>query len=122
MGVDQYTSQHVFEDLPDGGRVVLERDDSTDVASIAQIRTHMREILADFTAGDFSKPFGVHAMQVPGTTVMAAKRDVLRYEVVDLPRGSSLRITTTDSSALAAVREFLAFQRSDHRAAGHSGH
>jgi len=23
MGVDQYTSAHVFEDLPDGGRVVL---------------------------------------------------------------------------------------------------
>jgi hypothetical protein len=25
MGVDQYTSQHVFEPLPDGGRIVLRK-------------------------------------------------------------------------------------------------
>ena len=30
MGVDQYTSAHVFEDLPDGGRIVLDRDDASD--------------------------------------------------------------------------------------------
>src|SRR2546427_4413458 len=30
MGVNQYTSAHVFEDLPDGGRVVLDRDTSAD--------------------------------------------------------------------------------------------
>lgn len=54
MGVDQYTSAHVFEDLPDGGRIVLERKDAT------------------------------------------------------------------DSAAVRAIHEFLAFQRMDHRAAGHS--
>jgi hypothetical protein len=26
MGVDQYTSAHVFEPLPDGGRIVLQRE------------------------------------------------------------------------------------------------
>lgn len=122
MGVDQYTSQHVFEDLPDGGRIVLERDDASDTTAIAQIRTHMREILADFTAGDFSKPFGVHAQQVPGTDVMTARRDMLRYEVSDRPRGAELRITTNDAAAFAAVRSFLAFQRMDHRAMGHGEH
>jgi len=35
MGVDQYTSRHVFDDLPDGGRVVLDRDDASDTAAIA---------------------------------------------------------------------------------------
>lgn len=34
MGVDQYTSAHVFEDLPDGGRVVLDRADASDTAAI----------------------------------------------------------------------------------------
>jgi hypothetical protein len=122
MGVDQYTSQHVFEDLLDGGRIVLERNDSTDVAAISQIRSHMRDILADFTRGDFSKPFGVHAQQVPGTEVMASRRDSLKYDVFDRPRGAELRIMTSDPVALAAVHEFLAFQRMDHRAAGHDGH
>jgi hypothetical protein len=122
MGVDQYTSQHVFEDLLDGGRIILEREDSTDTAAIAQIRSHMREILADFTRGDFSKPFGVHAQQVPGTVVMAERRDSLTYEVFDRPKGAELRIMTSDAVALKAVHEFLAFQRMDHRAAGHEGH
>ena len=66
MGVDQYTSAHVFEDLPDGGRVVLERDDAADSGAIATIRVHMREIAASFRAGDFTKPFQVHAQAVPG--------------------------------------------------------
>src|SRR6266480_5359738 len=35
MGVNQYTSAHVFEDLPDGGRVVLDRDTSADTVGVA---------------------------------------------------------------------------------------
>ncbi|MEP6472187.1 MAG: hypothetical protein ABJC74_00595, partial [Gemmatimonadota bacterium] len=34
MGVDQTTSTHKFQDLPDGGRIVLVRD-STDSAGVA---------------------------------------------------------------------------------------
>lgn len=120
MGVDQYTSQHVFEDLPDGGRIVLERDDSSDTAAVATIRAHMREIAADFGAGDFTKPFAVHARDVPGTDTMRARRDALQYEVADRPRGAELQIKTSDPAVVAAVHAFLAFQRSDHRAAGHS--
>ncbi|HUC41879.1 MAG TPA: hypothetical protein VMR92_13645, partial [Gemmatimonadales bacterium] len=77
MGVDQYSSAHVFEDLPDGGRVVLERDDLSDIAAIAAIRAHMRDIQAAFRAGDFTKPFQVHAQQVPGTDVMTARRNAI---------------------------------------------
>ena len=31
----------------------------------------MRQIAVDFTAGDFSRPFAVHAVVVPGTKTMA---------------------------------------------------
>lgn len=118
MGVDQYTSAHVFESLPDGGRIVLQRD-STDAAGTATIRGHMRDIAARFAAGDFAIPGFVHGREVPGTRVMAARRALIRYTSDTLPRGGQLRIETTDSAALAAVHEFLAFQRRDHRAAGH---
>jgi hypothetical protein len=121
MGVDQYTSAHVFEDLADGGRIVLDRADGADSAGIATIRAHMRTIAADFTAGDFTKPFAVHAMEVPGTKTMAARRDRLTYEAIDRPAGAEVRIRSSDSTAVAAVHEFLAFQRSDHRAAAHEG-
>ncbi|HEU5155176.1 MAG TPA: hypothetical protein VFU03_10630 [Gemmatimonadales bacterium] len=119
MGVDQYTSQHVFEDLPDGGRVVLERDDASDSAGIATIRSHMQDIARRFTTGDFALPGVVHAREVPGTDVMAARRDGITYTEVDRPRGAELRIVTEDSVAIAAIHQFLAFQRMDHHAAGH---
>jgi hypothetical protein len=119
MGVDQYTSKHVFEDLPDGGRIVLDRDDASDTAAIGTIRQHMRDVLKDFENGDFSKPFSVHAMKVPGTDVMRANAAKISYLVADRPRGAELRISTTDSAALDAVRKFLAFQRQDHRAGDH---
>ena len=114
MGVDQYTSAHVFEDLPDGGRIVLDRDDPSDSAGIATIRAHMREVAADFRAGDFTKPFAVHAMTVPGTAEMERRRAQIDYQASDRPRGAEVRITTTDSAAVAAVHAFLAFQRTDH--------
>ena len=121
MGVDQYTSMHVFEDLPDGGRIVLDRGDATDTAGIATIRAHMREIAGDFRDGNFTKPFAVHATDVPGTTVMTARRARISYEAIDRAHGAEVRIRTGDPEAVSAVHEFLAFQRSDHRAAGHEG-
>jgi hypothetical protein len=121
MGVDQYTSAHVFEDLPDGGRVVLERDDATDTSAVAAIRIHMHEIAASFRSGDFTKPFQVHAQAVPGTAVMRDRRAAISYVAIDRARGGEVRITTRDSAAVGAVHEFLAFQRAQHHAAGHEG-
>jgi len=118
MGVDQYTSRHVFEPLPDGGRIELQRE-ADDSAGTAQIRRHLREVAAQFAAGDFTSPLAVHAREVPGTRVMAARRDAIRYEVRDLPRGGEIRIVTGDAEAVRAVHEFLAFQRQDHHAEAH---
>jgi hypothetical protein len=122
VGVDQYASAHVFEDRPDGGRIVLDMKDTKDTASIRAIRSHMREIVVRFSNGDFQAPGLVHAQKVPGTDVMAANRDRITYAVGDRPGGAEVRIFTKDSATIAAVHEFLAFQRKDHRAAGHESH
>jgi hypothetical protein len=118
MGVDQSTSSHVFEDLPDGGRIVLRRT-VTDAAGVAQIRSHMRHIAGAFAAGDFRLPGFVHDRAVPGTDVMAAKRAAITYSADTLPGGGQVRLGTSDPEAIAAIHAFLAFQRSDHHAAGH---
>jgi hypothetical protein len=117
MGVDQYASPHRFDALPDGGRIELQRA-SDDSAGVAQIRRHMREIASAFAAGDFDTPAFVHAQQVPGTDVMAARKAAITYEARDLPRGAEVRITTRDPEALRAVHAFIAFQRGDHRVGG----
>jgi hypothetical protein len=122
MGVDQYTSKHVFEDLPDGGRIVLDRDDASDTAAVRTIRAHIREIEAEFRRGNFAAPGLVHAREVPGTKVMAEKVSTITYATAERPRGAELRITTSDPGAISAVHAFLQFQRADHRAAGHETH
>jgi hypothetical protein len=115
MGVNQYTSSHVFEPLADGGRIELQRNES-DSAGAARIGRHMEQIAIRFAAGDFRLPGFVHAQHVPGTDVMAAKRDAIHYAVEVLPRGAALRIRSEDRAAVRAVHEFLAFQRQDHHA------
>jgi hypothetical protein len=115
MGVDQYTSSHRFESLPDGGRISLERDPS-DRAGVAQIRSHMRQIAASFREGNFALPGFVHDREVPGTRVMRERRSLISYLPDSTLRGGQLRIISRDPTAVAAIHEFLAFQRRDHRA------
>jgi hypothetical protein len=121
MGVDQYTSQHKFDITADGGRIELQSD-KQDSLGVAQIRAHMRLIQHAFQAGDFSTPAFVHMRDMPGTAVMSAKRDAIKYAYADLPRGAEVRISTKDPSALAAIREFLNAQRSEHHAGGMTMH
>ena len=121
MGVDQYRSRHVFESSPNGGRIVLQMDDAADTSAIAAIRNHMRGIASDFRAGNFDRPFQVHARHVPGTDVMAERSALITYMASDLPRGAQVEIVTRDPRALRAIHNFLAFQRMDHAAPGH-GH
>ena len=119
MRVDQYTSQHVFEPLPDGGRIVLQRRESDSVGE-ATIRAHMREISTAFRNGDFALPGFVHATgDVPGTAVMKRLKAEIRYTPRDLPGGAEVAISSKNPEAVTAIHEFLAFQRMDHRAGSH---
>jgi len=114
MGVDQYASRHRFEDLPEGGRIELQMREADSMA-VAAIRAHLQRTAEEFRAGVFSAPEATHAMVVPGSVVMSARKDAIRYDYHPLPQGGEIRITTADPVALTAIREFLTFQRSDHR-------
>jgi hypothetical protein len=115
MGVDQYTSLHRFEPLPDGGRITLQRD-AVDTAGVTQIRAHMRQIAAAFGRGDFTLPVFVHAREVPGTREMRARKPAIRYTTDTVSGGGVVRLRSADSIAIRAIHEFLAFQQHDHRA------
>jgi hypothetical protein len=115
MGVDQYTSTHQFQPLPDGGRISLVRN-TDDAVGVAEIRRHMDDISEAFQRGDFTIPGFVHDRPVPGTAIMAERQSRIQYAVDTIPRGGSLRLRTRDSVAIAAIHQFLAFQRQEHRA------
>ena len=115
MGVDQETSVHVFEALPNGGIIELQRA-STDSAGARAIRQHLRTIAMAFRDGDFGGPTYIHMTSVPGARVMAERRNYIRYDYRQLPRGGALRISTTDLAARKAIWEFIAYQRNEHMA------
>jgi hypothetical protein len=116
MGVDQYASAHVFEPLPDGGRIALQMK-AADPTGESVIRDHMRDIARAFGSGDFAIPGRVHATRnVPGTETMHRLRADISYNPHDLARGGEVRIKTGNREAIAAIHEFLAFQRQDHHA------
>jgi TusA-related sulfurtransferase len=117
MGVDQNKSAHRFDTLADGGRIELQSS-TGDSADVAAIRSHFRQIAAQFNQGDFATPFAVHAEKVPGTEVMTRKKDRISYQLVELPRGAQLRLTTKDPEAQKAIAEFMKYQRTEHRAPG----
>ena len=119
MGVNQYTSQHVFESVPTGGRIVLQRKESDPVGEAA-IRAHMRTIATAFTSGDFAIPGFVHATtDVSGTAVMKQLKAKITYTPQDLPGGAEVVISTKNPKAVSAIHDFLAFQRMDHRTGMH---
>ena len=115
MGVDQETSVHVFEALPAGGIIELQRA-SADTAGARVIRRHLRAIAQAFAIGDFGAPSYIHMTSVPGARVMAERRNLIRYDYRELPRGGALRITTSDAVARKAIWDFIAFQRNEHMA------
>ena len=117
MGVDQYTSAHRFDDLPDGGRIVLVRD-AEDSAGVRVIRAHLASIARQFSTGDFAVPGFVHDTTVPGTAVMRQRRAEISYRLELLPGGGAVVIRTGNAEAVRAVHAFLAFQRSEHHAPG----
>jgi hypothetical protein len=119
MGVDQTASEHFFEDRASGGRILFRMRDTTDVTGAATIRQHLRSIADSFAAGSFRDPASVHGVIVPGTETMGRLRNRIQYLMSEAAGGGELAISSTDSAAVAAIHEFLAFQRLDHRAAGH---
>lgn len=117
MGVDQYTSFHTFDLLPDGGRIVLVRA-ASDTAGVRKIREHLADIARAFAAGDFGHTMAVHQHELPGTAVMRQRRAAIHYTVDTLPGGGAVRISTTDSTAVRAIHDFLDAQRMEHRSGG----
>jgi hypothetical protein len=120
MGVDQFTSMHRFDDLPDGGRIVLTRS-AVDTAGVRTIRAHLADIARAFAGGDFGHTMAVHQHELPGVAVMRERRAAIAYRVDTLPGGGAVRITTRDTTAVRAIHQFLAAQRGEHHAGGATG-
>ncbi len=115
MGFDQDKTTHHFRLAPDGGAIEVSADDPSDATTIAQVRTHLKEIAAAFSRGDFSSPFATHGETPPGVSILRQRRQKVAYRYAESANGGAVRITTVDETARDAVHEFLRYQIHEHK-------
>jgi hypothetical protein len=116
MGFDQGATTHHFRLYADGGAIEVAVNDPDDTTDREAIRSHLPHIAMMFGSGNFEAPMLVHdSSHVPGTAVMAERRDRIRYTYVETPDGGRVDIVTADQQALTAVHAFLAYQIAEHK-------
>jgi len=116
MGFDQGATTHHFRLYANGGAIDVAVNDPDDTKDRDAIRSHLPHIAMMFGSGNFDAPMLVHdSSHVPGTTVMADRREQIRYTYVETPNGGRVDIVTTDPQALAAVHAFLTYQIAEHK-------
>jgi hypothetical protein len=114
MGFNQTMIHHHFMSTSTGGQIMIMSTNQSDVKTIDEIKSHVKEIQYEFSQGNFTKPFYIHAQIVPGADMMAAKKDLIHYSVKDIDGGSILILTTNDTQLLTAIQQFMNFQSSQH--------
>ncbi len=114
MGFNQSKIHHHFMVTTTGGEIMIMSTNMSDVKTIGEIRSHVRDIQYEFSQGNFTKPFYIHAQVVPGTDIMAVKKDLIQYSIKDIDGGSALILTTNDTELVNAIQQFMNFQSSQH--------
>lgn len=114
MGFNQNKIAHHFAVIPNGGSITITSLNSNDTQTINQIRTHIMNIQKDFSEGNFTKPLFIHAQEVPGTDVMTKKKDLIKYNILELRNGSNLVLTTNDEELMDAISQFMKYQATAH--------
>jgi hypothetical protein len=114
MGFNQNKITHHFVATPDGGKIIITALNGSDKQTIDEIKNHTLDIQKEFSEGNFSRPFFIHARDVPGTKVMSDKKDLIKYDISGLRNGSILALTTNDKQLVDAINQFMKFQASQH--------
>jgi hypothetical protein len=114
MGFNQNKIVHNFNSTTNGGTIMITALNTNDAVTIQQIKNHTLDIQKDFLKGNFSKPFFIHAEEVPGTKVMNEKKGLINYSIQNLKNGSILILDTRDDEVINAIHQFMNYQGNQH--------
>ena len=84
MGLNQDKIAHQFIGKPVGGEIIITALNESDSQTISQIKNHVLDIQKEFSEGNFTKPFYIHAQEVPGTKVMTEKKHLIKYDMLEM--------------------------------------
>lgn len=114
MGFEQEKITHKFIPTETGGEIMIMPKNASDSNTLNLIKEHIIDIQKDFSIGNFTKPFFIHAEQVPGTNTMNEKKDLIEYDIRQISNGSILSMITNDKEVINAIRDFIEYQGSEH--------
>ncbi|MDN5847583.1 MAG: hypothetical protein L0H53_15065 [Candidatus Nitrosocosmicus sp.] len=106
---------HEFIATKNGGQIKITALEDKDRQTINQIQSRTRDIKKDFAAGDFTKPFYIHAQTVPGTDAMSQNKELIQHQIQDLENGSILILHTNDKLLANSINQFMSYQSTEHR-------
>ena len=115
MGFDHTRTTHHFILQEFGGSIEITANNSDDVESSKQIRTHLKHIAMMFAEGNFNAPMLIHDQTPPGVPVMQELKGEIKYNFEEIDRGAAVRISTKNCAALKAIHDFLRFQIKEHK-------
>ena len=84
MGFNQNKITHNFVPTPDGGKIIITALNGSDKQTIDEIKHHTLDTQKEFSEGNFTKPFFIHAQEVSGTKVMSEKKDLIQKNLLVL--------------------------------------
>ncbi len=114
---------HVFTKTAQGGVQRVVAKDPADTAQVKLVRSHLREIEAQFRQGDLSAPAHIHGMDMPGLAELkAAQAGSIAIRYHDVKGGAELAYRTADAQLVAALHRWFDAQLSDHGADAMAGH
>ena len=114
MGFEQEKITHKFIPTETGGEIIIMPINASESTTLNLIREHITDIQKDFSNGNFTKPFFIHAEQVPGTNTMNEKKELIEYDIRQISNGSTLSMSTNDKEVINAIRDFMEYQGSEH--------
>lgn len=114
MGFDQNKIRHKFTATENGGKITINSLNANDISTINQIKEHIKNIQNDFSNGNFTKPFFIHAKEVPGTKIMSEKKNLIKYRINELTNGSETILNTADKELVDSIHQFITYQNNAH--------
>lgn len=122
MPFDLKATTHVFTRTDTGGVQKVVAKDASDAAQVALVRRHLKEIRAQFLAGDFSGPAHIHGADMPGLAALrAARPGQIAIAYRDVPGGAELAYLTRSPRLVHALHEWFDAQLADHGADAMAG-
>ena len=115
MPFDLSATLHVFTKTADGGVQKVVARPGADAQQVRLVREHLKDIEAQFRAGDFSGPAHIHGTDMPGLAQLSsAGAGQVRVGYRDVPGGAELVFASEDPKLVEELHRWFDAQVADH--------